>query len=78
MVRNKKLLMVIDTLVVVCSMAISYMVLRYIRREFDGAERAFAYLILFSTSMVLLPGLHRLIHGKRRAERDDDQDSFKE
>lgn len=77
MVRNKKLLIVIDTLVTVCTMAISYMVLRYIRREFDGAERAFAYLILFSTAMVLLPGLHRLIHGKRPAERDDDQASFR-
>lgn len=75
--KNKKLVF-IDALVVVCGMVICYLVLRYLRREFDGGERVFAYLIFIPTFIVLLRGLHTLIHGKIQTKRDEGQSAVRE
>jgi multisubunit Na+/H+ antiporter MnhB subunit len=77
MSRTKKLAF-IDTLVVGCAILISFLVLRYLRSEFNGVERVFAYLIFISTAFVVLRGLHTLIHGKAQIRKEESESTFRE
>ncbi len=77
MSRTNKLV-VIDALVVAFAILISFMVLRYLRSEFDGGERVFAYLIFISTAFLVLRALRTLIHRKAQIKQEEGQSTFRE
>ncbi len=77
MKRNNTLVL-IDTVVIVCGVAICFLVLRYLRREFDGAERVFAYLMFISIFGLLARGLHSLLYRRFKKDGDEDQGAVKE
>ena len=76
--RRNNTLVFLDTVVVVCAVVISFLVLRYLRREFDGAEQVFAYLIFISTFILLLRRLHSIIHERFKTNGDNDKRTVKE
>lgn len=76
--RRSNTLVFIDSVVVVCAVVVSFLVLRYLRREFDGAERAFAYLIFISAFVLLVRRLHSLIHKRFKKDGREDKGAVKE
>lgn len=76
--RRSNTLVFIDTVVVVCAVVVSFLVLRYLRREYDGAERVFAYLIFISAFVLLVRRLHSFFHERFKKDGREDKGAVKE
>lgn len=62
----------IDAIFIICTMVVSFAVLRYFRGALEGAERFLAYMLFISICYVGLPRLHALVH---RRSKDQSKDS---